>query len=194
MHRVFIIFIFLYSFSFSQNKEILKNKVFGERLIENNFLEFTDTDKIDSLRIEVVDSFNIYNDNNYRIAAIDAEELAELNFNFFIPELNKILSKRNYHLEVKVQDDFESSFEIIINNEKIKLYTKSELEDYSFWDTAPRNFFKKVNKLLLNNGIKEQFYLLYSGNDLNTMLLTELQAKIISEYYNFKKTEIPYLP
>lgn len=194
MNKILVIFVFLSCFSFSQNKEILKNKVFGERLIENNFLEFTDADKIDSLRIEVVDSFNIYNDYNHRIAAIDAEELAELNFDFFIPELNKILSKRKYHLEVKIQDDFESSFEIIINNEKIKLYTKNELEDYSFWDTAPRNFFKKVNKLLIDNGIKEQFYLLYSGNDLNTMLLTELQAKIISEYYNFKKPEIPYLP
>lgn len=194
MNRFFVIFIFLSFFSFSQKKDIAKNKVFGERLIANNFLEFADADKMDSLRAEVVDSFNIYNAHNHRIAAIDAEELAELNFDFFIPELNKILAKRKYHLEVKIQEDFESSFEIVINNEKIKLFTKNELEDYSFWDTAPRNFFKKVNKLLVDNGIKEQFYLLYSGNDLNTMLLTDLQAKIISEYYNFKQSEIPYLP
>lgn len=194
MNKIFFVFIFLSFFSFSQKKDISKNKVFGERLIEKNFLEFADVDKIDSLRIEVVDSFNIYNEYNYRIAAIDAEELSELNFDFFIPELNRILAKRKYHLEVKIEEDFERSFEIIINNEKMKLYTKNELEDDSFWDTAPRNFFKKVNKLLVDNGIKEQFYLLYSGNDLNTMLLTELQAKIIAEYYSFKKSEIPYLP
>lgn len=194
MNKIFFIFIFLSFFSFSQKKDISKNKIFGERLIEKNFLEFADVDKIDSLRIEVVDSFNIYNEYNYRIAAIDAEELAELNFDFFIPQLNKILAKRKYYLEIKIEEDFERSFGIIINNEKMKLYSKNELEDDSFWDTAPRNFFKKVNKLLVDNGIKEQFYLLYSGNDLNTMLLSELQAKIIAEYYSFKKSEIPYLP
>jgi len=51
-----------------------------------------------------------------------------------------------------------------------------------------------MNELLIAEGIEEKFYLLYGGNDLNVMFLTEKQYVIIAERYKNNKNEIPYLP
>lgn len=84
--------------------------------------------------------------------------------------------------------------DIVINGEKLNLYTKKELDNQTFWDTAPRNFFKKVNELLKAKNSDEQFYLLYGGNDLQTLLLTDKQYLIILEYYKDNEKDKPYKP
>ncbi len=134
------------------------------------------------MKAELKSSFDIYDDYNLRITHIDAEELAEFNFDFFLPQINKILEKRNVSLTVRTTSDYEKTNDIIINGEKLNLYTKKELDNLTFWDTAPRIFFKKVNEILKAKNIDEQFYLLYSGNDLNTILLTKKQFSIISDW------------
>jgi len=177
----------------NQNSKNL-DKIYGKKLIENGFLDYADSLSVDSLKIEIIESFNIYNEDNNRFAHIDAEELTEFNFDFFIPQLNRILSKRDLRLEVETASDFESSNDILINGQKIKLYTNAELETGAFWDSGPRNFFRKVNDILKRQNIEERFYLLNGGNDLHTFLLTENQFTIISERYKDEKNEIPYLP
>ena len=42
--------------------------------------------------------------------------------------------------------------------------------------------------------MEEQFYLLYGGNDLHAILLTQKQLSIIEKYYKNKSPEIPYKP
>jgi hypothetical protein len=96
---------------------------------------------------------------------VDAEELAEFQFDFFLPRLNVILNKRNFNLEVKTADNYETSNEVFLNGEKIQLYTKDELENSDFWDKASRTFFKKLNDLLKKGNLNESFFLLYNGND-----------------------------
>ena len=170
------------------------DSIYGEKLIDNDFLKYADNSKIDSLKAQLISNFDIYNDDNLKIAHIDAEELAEFSFDFFLPQINKILEKRNVSLTVKSADDYEKTNDIIINGEKLNLYTKKELDNQTFWDTAPRIFFKKVNEILNNKKIGEQFYLLYGGNDLHTILLTDKQFLIISEYYKDNEKEKPYKP
>jgi len=169
------------------------DSIYGEKLIDSDFLKYADNSKIDSLKAQLI-SFDIYDDHNLKIAHIDAEELAEFSFDFFLPQLNKILKKRNVSLTVKSADDYEKTNDIIINGEKLNLYTKKELDNQTFWDTAPRNFFKKINEILKTKNIDEQFYLLYGGNDLQTILLTDKQFSIISEYYKDNEKEKPYKP
>ncbi len=170
------------------------DSIFGEKLIDSGFLKYADISKIDSLKMQLKNSFRIYNDDNLKIAHIDAEELAKFSFDFFLPQLNKMLEKRNMNLIVKTTIDYEKTNDIIINGEKLNLYTKKELYDQTFWDTAPRRFFKKVNELLKVKYNEEQFYLLYGGNDLHVVLLTHKQYSIISEYYKDNEKEIPYKP
>ena len=170
------------------------DSIYATELIENDFLKYVDSSKKDSLKTELKKSFDIYDEDNFKIIHIDAEELAEFSFDFFLPQLNKMLEKRNVNLTVKTANDYENSNNIIINGEKLNLYTKKELDNQTFWDTAPRNFFKKVNELLKAKNSDEQFYLLYGGNDLHTLLLTDKQFSIISEYYKNNEKEKPYKP
>jgi len=111
-----------------------------------------------------------------------------------MPKLINVLKTRNINLKVEVSSDYQKSNALIINNKKLKLYTEKELEDGTFWKTSSHNFFRRINEILTNENSKEQFYLLYSGNDLAAILLTENQFKIIEEYYRNDKQEIPYLP
>ena len=170
------------------------DSIYATELIDNDFLKYVDSSKKDSLKTELKKSFDIYDEDNFKIIHIDAEELAEFSFDFFLPQLNKMLEKRNVNLTVKTANDYENSNNIIINGEKLNLYTKKELDNQTFWDTAPRNFFKKVNELLKAKNSDEQFYLLYGGNDLHTLLLTDKQFSIISKYYKNNEKEKPYKP
>ena len=57
---------------------------YATELIDNGFLKYADSSKVDSLKTQLRDSFNIYEDDNFKIAHIDAEELAEFSFDFFL--------------------------------------------------------------------------------------------------------------
>ena len=136
--------------------------------------------------------FDFYNDSI--LTHIDAEELGEFNFDFFLPQLNQKLAKKDVQLNVQTKDDYEDSSEIVINERSVQLYTKEELANGAFWESGPRNFFGVVNEILREKNIDEQFYLLYGGNDLHAILLTEQQFEIMSKLNKENKNEIPYLP
>jgi len=137
-------------------------------------------------------SFDFYSDSV--LTSIDAEELCEFNFDFFLPLLNQLLTKRNLNLDVQVADDYESSYEIEINGRQVKLYKNEELSNGKFWDSGPRNFFRTVNEILKDKNVDEQFYLLYGGNDLHAVFLTEQQFELMSKMNKDDENEIPYLP
>ncbi|MCC9044039.1 hypothetical protein LNQ81_15285 [Myroides sp. M-43] len=166
----------------------------GVELIEVGFLQYANPELIDSLELDIIESFYIHDDETYKFAHIDAEAMAEFNFNFFLPRLNKMLGKRALELEVKVADDYEQTYDIIINENKINLYTQYDLDNDLVWDTSVRNFFKEVNAILQYNFIKERFYLVSGGNDLATLLLTDKEFLIIMEYFKDNPNEIPYKP
>ena len=169
-------------------------KNYATELIDNGFLKYADSSKVDSLKTQLTNSFDIYEDENFKIAHIDAEELAEFSFDFFLPTLNRILAKRDFSLSAQKLNDNDKSFDVLINGDTIQLYTQYELKNNTFWDTAPRNFFRKVNELLKAKNNNEQFYLLYGGNDLHTLLLTDKEFSIIADYYKDNDKEKVYKP
>jgi hypothetical protein len=193
--------VILLCFSCSRDKATADNQphqtydsTLANNLIMADFLMYADSLIIDSLTDQVKKSFDIYDDRNNKILHVDAEELAEFQFGFFLPRLNIILNKRNFNLEVKTADNYETSNEVFLNGEKIQLYTKSELENSDFWDKASRTFFKKLNELLKKKNINESFFLLYNGNDLHALLLTDRQFNIIADKLKNEPKEIPYRP
>lgn len=167
---------------------------YAAALIDNGFLKYADSSKVDSLKTQIINSFDIYDDDNFKVAHIDAEELAEFSFDFFLPTLNKILAKRDFQVAAQKLNDKDNSFDALINSDTIQLYSQHDLDDNQFWDTAPRNFFRKVNELLRARNSKEQFYLLYGGNDLHALFLTDKEFSIISDYYKDNDKERPYKP
>jgi len=180
----------------TQNANVLKSdkRNYAAELIDNGFLKYVDSSKVDSLKTQLITSFDIYDDDNLKIAHIDAEELAEFSFDFFLPTLNRILAKRDFKLFAQKINGKDNSYEAAINGDTIQLYNQNDLDNDKFWDTAPRNFFKKVNEMLKAKNSDEQFYLLYGGNDLHTLLLTDKEFSIISDYYKDNDKERPYKP
>ena len=136
--------------------------------------------------------FDFYSDSV--LTHIDAEELCEFSFDFFLPQLNQKLVGKDLKLDVQTASDYESSFEIVINGRLFKLYKNEELSNGKFWDSGPRNFFSIVNEILRDKNIDEQFYLLYGGNDLHAVFLTEQQFELMSKINKDDENEIPYLP
>lgn len=195
-----ILFSFLFfSCNHRAEKQNDNSSTPGERnyateLIDNDFLKYADSSKVDSLKLQLTNSFNIYEEGNCKIAHIDAEELAEFSFNFFLPALNKILAKRNFTLSAQKLNKNDKSFDILINGDTLQLFTQHDLNNNTIWDTAPSNFFRKVNNLLKEKNNTEQFYLLYGGNDLFTLLLTDKEFSIISDYYKDNEKEKPRKP
>ncbi len=125
---------------------------------------------------------------------VDAEELCEFNFDFFLLELNQKLASYQLELTVQKEEGFEESFEVSINGRKVKLYDESDFPEGKYWDVGPRNFFRTVNNILKGKNIDKQFYLLYGGNDLHTVFLNREQFELMSKSNKDNKNEIPYLP
>jgi hypothetical protein len=201
MKQLSLLFYAIFLFSCNQNKQTKSDAMqkldkgsYATDLIDNGFLKYADSSKIDSLKAQLKNSFDIYADDNFKIAHIDAEELAEFSFDFFLPNVNRILAKRDIKLSANKLNDKENSFDALINNDTIRLFNQKDLDNSTFWDTAPRNFFLKVNEILKAKNIDDQFYLLYGGNDLHAILLTDKQFSIIASYYKNEPKEIPYKP
>lgn len=166
----------------------------ASELIHNDFLKYAAGSNTDSLEMQLKNSFNIYDTENFRIAHIDAEELSEFNFDFFLPNLNKILAKRDVGLTAQKLNNDKNSYDILINGDTIKLFTEEELSRGTSWEAAPRNFFQKLNEIMQSENLNENFYLLNGGNDLHAMFLTEKQLSIIADYYKNEPRAIPYKP
>ncbi|MBT1706249.1 hypothetical protein [Chryseosolibacter indicus] len=198
-HLLIFVLVLLTACSTKTKNETVDGKTiaptrFGQELVDVGFLKFADSTKLDSLRTEVINSFYIYDDANYKITHVDAEELAEFSFDFFVPSLNKMLERRGFRLDVATAGDYEDTHDIVINGKRIRLYSKDELDNGKSWESAPSNFFREVNKQLDENGIDESFYLLYTGNDLHVLLITEDEREIIANNYKHVPKEIPYVP
>lgn len=163
-------------------------------LVKADFLQFTDSSEIDSVRQSFTKNGNIFCPEINRYLHIDAEELAEGSFDFFKSAFTNIIKKRGLQITFSTTENFEHLHEVKINNEIFILFNDNNLADYSFWDIAPRRFFKIINQELEKSKSQEKFYLIYGGNDLGAILLTERQFEIIEKINEGNIKEIPYKP
>jgi hypothetical protein len=198
LRHLIILILVLFSCSPGEEHKVIsqtKNQDFIiNELVKVDFLEYADSSIVDSVRQAFIKDGNIFRPEINRYLHIDAEELAEGNFDFFKTELTKILNKRGLEITFSTTENFEKLHEVKINNEKFILFDTKNIADYSMWEIAPRRFFEKINQVLQKSKSQEQFYLIYSGNDLGTLLLTEEQFKIISKINEDNPKEIPYKP
>jgi hypothetical protein len=163
-------------------------------LVQNDFLLYTDSSNIDSVRESFIKDGDIFSPEINRYFHIDAEELAEGSFDFFRTDMIKILKKRGLAITFSTTENFEKLHEVLINNKRFNLYDVKHLADYSFWDIGSHRFFKSINEELEMSNSNERFYLMYGGNDLGAILLTDKQFKIIEAINEGNSNEIPYKP
>ncbi len=163
-------------------------------LVQNDFLMYADSSEADSLKQAFIKDGFIFSTEINRFVHIDAEELAEGSFDFFRSGLTKILKQRGLEITFSITQNFEQLHEVVVNHKVFTLYDDKNLNDYSFWDIGPRRFFKAVNEQLGISKSNERFYLVYEGNDLGAILLTEKQFEIIIKMNEGNSKEIPYRP
>lgn len=163
-------------------------------LVNADFLQYTDSSKIESVRQSFINDGYIFGSEINRYVHIDAEELTEGSFDFFRTDLTRILKKRGFEVTFSTTENFETLHEVMINNEAFALFDDKNLTDNSFWDIGPRRFFDELNKELEKRKLQERFYLIYGGNDLGAILLTERQFSIIAKINEGNTKEIPYKP
>ena len=159
---------------------------------QNQQSDIANQTELETNSVSPESKLEFYNDSV--LTHIDAEELCEFSFDFFLPQLNQKLAEKDLKLDVQTAADYENSFEVEINGKKLKLYSNEELLNGKFWESGPRNFFKVVNDILKDNDIDKKFYLLYGGNDLHTVFLTEQQFELMTKTNKDNINEIPYLP
>jgi hypothetical protein len=114
---------------------------YANELIDNDFLLFADSSLRDSLAGQIKNSFYIYSERSNKILHVDAEALAEFHFDFFLPQLTAMLDKRKVPLDIKTASDYETSNEILINSQKVKLYTKGGDEQRDFLGYSSEEIF-----------------------------------------------------
>ena len=98
----------------------------AKELLDNGFLKYAGGSRVD-----------IYENENFKIAHIDAEELAEFSFGFFLPALDQILLKRDINLSAQKLTENDNSFDALINGDTIQLCTQNDLGSNTFW-TQPQ--------------------------------------------------------
>lgn len=199
MMRYLIILILIFSSCSirNDNKAIMQTKnqdSLVNELVNADFLQYTDSSKIDSVRQSFIKDGYIFSPEINKYVDIDAEELVEGSFDFFKTDLINILNKRGLEITFSTTKNFEKLHEVMISNETFALFDDKDLADNSFWDIGPRRFFGKINKELEKSNLQERFYLIYSRNDLGAILLTERQFKIIAKINEGNTKEIPYKP
>lgn len=175
-------------------EQITLDSIYGSQLVDSDYLKYADRKDISLQTEQVRKDFGIFDERHHKMLHVDAEELAEFNFDFFLPGLNVILGKRHFHLDIQPAANYETSNEVFLNGEKIQLYSGEEFEKGNYRDMAARRFFKKLNELLKKHHREESFFLLHDDNDLHEFLLTAKQYKIIAERYKDEPVEIPYKP
>jgi hypothetical protein len=171
-----------------------KKDSLSNELIKNDFLVYTDSSIIDSVKQSFLKDGFIFSPEINRYVHIDAEELAEGSLDFFNTDLTKILNKRGLKITFTTTANFEKLHEVMINNKTFALYDDKSLADNSFWDISSRRFFEKMNQELEKSKSQERFYLLYGGNDLGAILLTDKQFNIIEKINEGNTKEIPCKP
>lgn len=195
---IFLIVIFIScNIKHDNNNVISQNKhqdSLVNELIQNDFFVYTNSSNVDSIATFFVKDECIFSPEINRYVHIDAEELAEGSFDFFKINLTEILKKRGLEITFFTTQNFEKSHEVIINKKKFYLFDDKNIADFSFLDIGPRRFFKAINQELQISKSDERFYLLYGGNDLGAILMTDKQFEIIEKINEGNSKEIPYKP
>jgi hypothetical protein len=198
MRYLIFLIVFLCSCNIKQGSNVTAQTPHQDSLViglvQNDFLIFSDSSKIDSVRQSFIKDGYIFSTEINRYVHIDAEELAEGSFDFFKNDLTKILKRRGLEITFSTTENFEKMHEVMINNRRFNLYDDKNLADNSFWDIGARRFFKAINQELEKSKSNERFYLLYGGNDLGAILLTSKQIELIEKINEGNPNEIPYKP
>jgi len=157
------------------------------------FYEDTKDELVNIVKQEAIETGYIFGwESANRDFMADAEEIAEGGvtelFNAFEPFLNQ----RQIHLPQVSEKFNDSKYSVIINDYEYKIWEAFELKSVNLWDLSTNRALGIINKILQDQGVKEQAYKLYGGNDQRIIFLTEEQFVVINASPLLAPTEKPH--
>jgi hypothetical protein len=121
----------------------------------------------------------------------DAEDITEGGVSRFFESIKEFLKSQNVNVKITNEDSSGIGYFITINDKRYEIYSEKEQDSSDLWGICTNRSFAIVNKLLKEAGSKERVYVLYGGNDLRAIFLTDEMFEIINKYTALPEKEQP---
>lgn len=157
------------------------------------YYKFIEKTEIDRVKAESLKAGYIFGwEESARDYMSDAEDLAEGGIGEFLETIRPFLEKQNIELNVGNEDFSDKGYIIEINGFKYEIYSEDELNSEDLWELSTNRSFAIVNKLLTEANSNERIYILYGGNDLRAIFLTDEMYKLINNDQELSDGEKPH--
>jgi hypothetical protein len=159
-------------------------------LEKNGYYKYIDPSMIEKVKKESIEAGYVYGwEDSGRDFSSDAESLAEGGVSEFFESIKEFLVRQNVVVKVSEEDFDDEDYKITVNGVQYEIYSKEEAQTDEIWELSTIRSFAIVNKLLKNAGSSERLYILYGGNDLRCVFLTDEMYNLISENKSVSKKE-----
>ncbi len=161
------------------------------KLEELGYYKYIDSSQIDEVKKNSLDAGYVFGwEESGRDFLEDAESLAEGGISEFYDRIKEFLKKQN--IDINESEEFsDKGYKISVNGWDYVIYTEDELKSQNIWELSTLRSFSIINNLLKLSNSNERIYILYGGNDLRAIFLTDEMYKIIIESGVLPENELP---
>jgi hypothetical protein len=158
---------------------------------KKGYYRYIDSSQVSKVKNESLDAGYIFGwEESGRDFSSDAESLAEGGIPDFYNDIRDFLRKQNVEINVKNESFSSKGYTLNVNGSTYKIYDENEMESKNIWELSTVRGFAIINKLLKDAGSDEQLYMLYGGNDLRAVFLTEEMYQLIVGYNSITSEEL----
>jgi hypothetical protein len=197
---VLILFRFLLGSSHKKEPESKPVRSDGNKIVEQlselgYFKYMNDSEEIDELKKQLVDSINYYNclmtidsEENFepiekRLFFCDGETLFEIGgLEKYLNFVKPAFTSRNLTIEWnnEISDEIEKHWthKITVNGKEYVAF-EGDMDNIYVWGIAQLNFYEMINDVLKRQNSDEQVYPIYAGEDGQFILLNKEQFEYI---------------
>ncbi len=197
-----IIVIFIVLVACSTNSEDTKkdnesnfgiSKLISE-LEAKGYYKYIDKSQVENVKKASIEAGYIYGwEDSGRDFSTDAESLAEGGVSHFLESISEFLQKQNVKVIVSDEMYSDKGYNVTVNGKFYEIYNEKEIESENIWELSTNRCFSIINNLLENSGSSERIYILYGGNDLRAIFLTDEMYKLIIDDNNVPESELPQI-
>lgn len=171
----------------SEGLESLRSK-----LEAAGYYMYVDAAKVEEVKAEAMNTGYIFGgEDTKRDYMSDAEDLAEGGIGDFFETIKPFLATQNVKLVVSDENFSDKGYKIKVNGIEYEIYSEQESQAANVWELTANRSFAIINDSLIKAGSLERIYILYGGNDLRAIFLTEDMYKLISESKELPAAEKP---
>lgn len=166
------------------------------RLLETweslGFYQYVAPEQIDELKQEALATGYIFGwEGTARDFDADAENLAEGGVQEFLTKIAPFLTTQGVQIDSIDEHFTDTGYRITIKGREYELYSEAERASANIWELTTTRAFGIVNTLLREAGSRERVFILYGGNDLHAVFLTDEMYEVLRRAAVLPPQEMP---